>query len=156
MQSWHRLSSREQIIVLVSGFLLMIFLLWRLLWLPLQLENKQLKKGIKNSQEQLAWIQNASTEVIQLRGLKPATRQNRSVMSIAGNVLARQNLRKSLKQMKPKGDKVVRISLKGASFDATMKFLGELESRHQIHCSKFSLTPDKEVGRINLNMTLER
>lgn len=157
MEYWQTLNPRERLLLIVGAVALLLILIWAFFWEPLHKKQHLLEQNIEKNTELVEWMTQSSQKVLLARNLRPSGSRNSPLYLIAGNVLDKHKLRPYLQNMKPQGDNErAQITLKGVSFDAVMRFLGELDSRHHIQCQRFSLKTGDNPGQVDINMVLER
>lgn len=153
---WNGLALREQRMILVSGGILAVFLLYVLGWVPLQGARDRLAEQAEQQRETLRWMQQAATEIRQLsaraKGRSPATGQ--SLLGLIDQTARAQQVSDAVKRVQPDGTNSVRVWLENAAFDDLMRWLGILEQRHGVSIESLNVERGALEGRVTARLSL--
>lgn len=154
-QYWSNLQPRERHTLLGGGVALGLILIYVLIIDPFQKELGRLEQSVSRQQEVLAWMQQAATEVKQLRGHSPASRQvsGQSLMSVIDASARSTGLSGAIKQLKPEGQGV-KVRLEGAAFDDMLRWLDQLNTKHGIQVTGLVMERLPQSGRVNASVVL--
>jgi general secretion pathway protein M len=152
---WSGLQPREQKMLGGGGVALVLILLYALIIDPISTELTRLRVSVTAQQEELAWMRQAAIEVKSLMRSSPRTtgRSGQSAMSAIDATARKFGLGKSLKQLSPNGGKV-RVRLEAASFDAMLKWLGELSEKQGIGVDSLNMERLADPGLVNATVVL--
>ena len=156
-EKWQQLTLREKRLVIITGVVVIITLVYFLIWEPLQ-------DGIQTSQVRIK-AQNATLlemrdQAAEARQLMAAQRQaggnvgGSSLLVIIERTAQQKNIKSRLQKVQPEGQDGVRVWVENASFDTLMDWLALLENRNTIYVSEIIIERQKEPGRINSRILL--
>jgi type II secretory pathway component PulM len=159
MKNWfNSLSPSERNLVFYGSILASLILLWMLVVEPLINNHTKLNKTITYQKNTLKVMQKQSSQVKQLQQLG-----EKSTQSSTGNpeqliekALQTWRLKPALERMQAQGSKGVRIVLKNAIADRSMRFLYDLENKHGLLISNLVINnSNKEAGYTDLRITVK-
>lgn len=153
MKEWFsQLNQREQMSLLLLGLALAAYLLYILLWSPLDSQREQL--AIQNSviAESLVRVDAMVSQLLQLRssGAKPGAKRN--LMSVINTSTGRLQLPVSRLQPNSRGE--IQVRLEDAAFDDVLQWLHEMEYREGLLVREVSVTQTGTVGRVNVTVRI--
>jgi len=154
---WEGLGTRERFIVIPGSVILIPFLLWVLVWRPLIGNVIQLEQEVASQRENVVWMQNAATELRQLRGSgaqAAAGLGGRSLLAVVDQSARSAGLGSGLKRIEPDTADAVRVRLEGVSFDTLVTWLDLLSRQHGIQASLVSIEREAGPGLVNVRLTL--
>lgn len=157
-QYWQNLQSRERLLLLGAAVVLAILLIHLLLIEPWLQQTQGLRHSIDTQQETLQWMQQASAELAALRGDSQVRRGAESGQSLMGRIDASARvagIAPAIRQLRPDPQGVT-VRLENASFDDTLRWLGDLYREQGIQVTTFTMERLPEVGRINVSVSLSR
>jgi general secretion pathway protein M len=159
MREWlEGLEPRERLLVMGGAGLLIAFLLFVLIWLPVRAGYNNLKAGVAEQRDTAAWMQRSAQQLAALKrsgGSAPAGLGGRSLLAVTDSTARAGGLGAELKRVEPEGSDSVRVWLDGAAFDVLVKWLGTLSSSHGIHVDSATLERTETAGRVNARLTLQ-
>jgi general secretion pathway protein M len=159
MREWlEGLESRERLLVMGGGGLLIVFLLFVLVWLPVRAGYNNLKGSVAEQRDTAAWMQRSAQQLAALKrsgGDAPAGLGGRSLLAVTDSTARAGGLGAELKRVEPEGRDSVRVWLDGAAFDVLVKWLGTLSSSHGIQVDSATLERTETAGRVNARLTLQ-
>lgn len=154
---WISLAQREQQLIAGGMALLLLFLLYVAIWLPLQSSRAGLIEEVEQQRETLRWMQQSAAEIRQLSartaGRQPATGQ--SLLGLIDQTARAQRLSDAVKRVQPDGTHSVRVWLESAAFDELMRWLGTLEQNHGVAIEALNVERGEVEGRVTARLTLE-
>lgn len=163
MKAWFQaLSERERNLVLLSGFLLIALIAYFYGWKPLLNYRAELERDIKLTLEDREFIKQAQGQVEyleQAKKSKKAVDTSKSVLLLANPLLKRFKLDNANNvglRSDAKGKDAVSLRMEKAPFNALIRFISEMERRHNIKVSSMALVPAKTAGVTSAQVTLER
>lgn len=136
-QYWLQLAPREQKLLGVMTVFLVLFLLYSLLWEPIQAEHKQAQQRLELAQNQWQWLNEQipaweASSFAQTHQAQPKTQSsltdNNQLMAFINQQLAVYKIQKQLKEIKS-ASKGIKISLKSVDATKLFKWLQRLESQ---------------------------
>ena len=151
---WRGLAPRERMIAGIGGVLAAIFLLYALLWVPLQSDLKRLRVDVPREQEQLQWMRTQSARIKQLRAAAPTTLQGGGLLSFVEQSAQAFNIRQSIKRVDPEGPNGVRLAVDGVAFNSLLEWLANLQKQGGVRIDNASLEPQATPGVVNARLVL--
>lgn len=155
---WQALEARERRTLAIGAVIAGLIFFYTLVWLPPQRDAAELRERIADARTDLAWMQQASTEVRALRERQPATdtpRSDRALYAVADQSARESGLGGALERVEPSGDRRVRVTLRGAGFDATVEWLDRLRRDHGLGVETATIRRTEDDGQIDAQLVLE-
>ncbi|HSG11746.1 MAG TPA: type II secretion system protein M [Gammaproteobacteria bacterium] len=160
MKAWFEsLGGREQLMVAAAAVVFALFLVYALVWSPLQTSHETLQTRVKAQRDTAAWMTQSAGQLQQLqheRGPGAQSLGGKSLLAMADSTARANGLGTSLKRVEPEGSNNVRVWLEDAAFDQVVKWLGVISSTYGIGID--SATMERvagSVGKINARLTLQ-
>lgn len=159
MKAWFdSLELRERRMLIVGGVLLAITLFYVAVWEPLEHGVEAQRQRNAEQQALLQWMQQAVSEVKQLRGAsgRPAQLAKGQSLLAAIDRAARANqLGGALKRVQPDGSNRARVWLEGASFDKLVRWIDSLQRRQGVRVVSSVFEAREESGRVDARLVFE-
>ena len=144
---WQGLNLREQRLVLAMASAVLIFLLYSLLWQPLNESITQTEKKLTSQQALLVWVtENASKyqKAKSTQGLKPSTG---SLSSIVNRTAKQQQL--TITRMQPQGE-MLQVWIDSASFSQLLSWLEDLANKEGLQVEAIDLAQGDNPGEVRV------
>jgi len=158
MRDWlEGLDARERLLVMAGAVVLVVFLVFVLVWLPLRSGYSNLKTSVAEQRDTAAWMQRSAQQLAELKqsgGAAPTGLGGRSLLAVTDSTARAGGLGDALKRVEPEGRDNVRVWLDGASFDVLLKWLATLSTTHGIQVDSATLERSETAGRVNARLTL--
>lgn len=151
------LTRSEQNSVVIAVVLLGVFLLYQLFFSPLQNSVAKKEKLLNNKTQTLHWMQQASTEYLQLQKNKPRTKQtssNDSLLTIIDQTTVKLDVRSFIRRIDPEGKNQVQIWLERINFDDLIHLLNILQRNHNINVQNISVNRQTDQALVNARVTV--
>jgi general secretion pathway protein M len=159
MRTWlEGLEPRERVMVMAGTAVLVVFLVFVLVWLPVRAGYNNLKASVAGQRDTAAWMQRSAQQLARLKrsgGTAPAGLGGRSLLAVTDSTARAGGLGAELKRVEPEGRDSVRVWLDGASFDVLVNWLVTLSSTHGIQVDNATLERGEAAGRVNARLTLQ-
>ena len=160
MKNWYNsLNPRERNLVFYGSIIATLLVIGLFIVQPLMDENKKLNKAIASQKSALKNMQKQSFQVKQLQqqgSSKSGASSNKSPQQKVETALQTLRLKPALERMQSQGSSGVRIILKNADADRTMRLLSDLETKHGLLIDKLTVnTNNKESGFIDARITVK-
>ena len=159
MKDWFEgLGSREQLLVGIAAVVVALFLIYALLWAPVNRGYQDMKDRVDAQRDTEVWMQQSARQLAQLKRSRGSTRGlgGRSLLATADSTARSNGLGPSLKRVEPEGSRNVRVWLENASFDLVIKWLGMLSTTYGIETDSVTMERVAETaGTINARLTLQ-
>ena len=156
MKDWFLgLELRERKLVGGGAALLLLLLLYLMIWEPIADSYTDLRDGVQQQQETLAWMQQAAAQIRALQGSGGSARGlgGRSLLAVVDQSARSGGLGNAINRIEPDGSKGVKVWLEGVAFDPMILWLGKMVKSFQIEPSIITLEP-VGGGRVNARLTL--
>lgn len=144
---WHGLVLREQRLVLGLGSAVIVFLLYVLVWQPLNNNLATTKKSLANRQALLTWVDENTARyksVQLLSGNKPSTG---SLSSIVNRTANQQQL--TITRMQPQGE-LLQVWLDSVPFTQLLFWLEHLANKEGLQVQAIDLTKGDNLGEVRV------
>jgi general secretion pathway protein M len=153
MKDWFtQLNQREQMSLFLATLALAVYLLYMLIWSPLDSRRDMLTQQNGVISGSLVRVDAMVSQLMQLResGVKTAGKQN--LTSLINQSTSRLKLQVSRLQPNSRGD--IQVRLENAVFDDVLLWLHEMENRKGLLVHEISVTPASADGRVNATVRL--
>lgn len=153
MKRWFaQLTQREQLSLLILCVALFIYLLYMLLWSPLDERRDRLEQQNRGVAESLQRVDAMVSEVMLLREGDARPGKRRNLTSLINQTTARRELQVSRLQPNSRGE--IQVRLESAAFDDMLAWLHELEYREGLLVREVSVTQSGTAGRVNATVRI--
>jgi general secretion pathway protein M len=156
---WATLANRERLLVVLAGGAVLVALLYLLVWEPFAQERSALASRVEAHRQDLAWMEQAASELQRLRATTRATTvgdRQRSMLAVIDSSAKQTGLRKVIQRMEPVGQDGVKLWLENADFDLLIRWLGDLKQRFGIRVTRASFDRSDTPGRVDSRLSLQR
>lgn len=143
---WQQLNVREQKLVIVMSALVSIFILYSLIWQPLNegIADKKLK--IERQQALLTWVEE-NTQRYQQAKRSGGRRSGESLSSIINRTSRLDKI--NITRMQPQGDDL-QVWIDEISFNALLSWLEKLASREGLQVKSIDLSKAEQQGVVRV------
>ena len=153
MKDWFaQLSQRDQMSLMVLAVVLALYLLYMLVWSPL--DNRRDDLALQNTAiaESRVRVDAMVSEVLQLRqsGAKPGAKRN--LTSVINASTSRLQL--PVIRLQPNSRGEIQVRVENANFDDVLKWLYEMEYKEGLLVREVSLVQTGSVGRVNVTVRI--
>ena len=153
MKAWFRqLNQREQMSLLVLAPLVLLYLLYMLLWSPLDGKRDSLQVQNGTVATTLQRVDAMVSEVLQLRDSGGQVGARRNLTSLINQSTSRLQLQVSRLQPNSRGE--IQVRLENAAFDDVLSWLHEMEYLEGLLVREVSITQAGAVGRVNATVRI--
>lgn len=153
MRNWFlQLNQREQLSLLALGVALGLYLLYMLVWSPLDSARDSLALQNEGVAESLQRVDAMVSEINLLResGTRPGVRRNlTSLINQSTGALAL-----PVSRLQPNSRGEIQVRLENASFDDLLTWLYQMEYREGLLVREVSITQSGSVGRVNATVRI--
>lgn len=159
MKEWfENLQPRERLYVIGGGVVLIVFLLYLTVWMPLNSKVKTSRQTVAQQREDVEWMRAAGEQIRKLGLNNPAQHidRHRSLLAVVDQEIQMAQLKGALQRMEPEGSQSVKIWINKGSFDALVGMLGKLETTQAISVKSLSVNPTDTQGLVDARVTLTR
>jgi general secretion pathway protein M len=153
MKDWFaQLSQRDQMSLLVLGFALALYLLYMLIWAPLNERREQL--AVQNSAiaESRVRVDAMVSELMQLRqsGARPGAQRN--LTSLINESTSRLQL--PVIRLQPNSRGEIQVRVENAAFDDVLRWLHGMEYGEGLLVREVAITQAGAAGRVNVTVRI--
>ncbi len=150
-------SRREQVIIIVTGLLVLIWLVYQLLLEPLIQTREQNAIDYTANRELLAWMQKSAAEVKALGGSshRAAQGSGSSAVVVVESALQQGGLT-APKRIEPNGNNKAVLQYDAVDFNKLMQALDKLEHSYAIQVSQATISRTDAPGMASALINLER
>jgi len=153
MKQWFsQLAQREQLSLLVLASAVLVYLLYILLWVPLDSRREALIVQNEAVAESRVRVDAMVSQILQLRksGAQSGTRRN--LTSVINESTTRFKL--PVIRMQPNRQGEIQVRLENADFGAMMQWLHEMENSKGLLVRELSLTQAGTSGLVNITVKI--
>ena len=155
MEKWfNNLESREQLLLMVGGFFVVLYLLYLVLWNPIANKRDDLLVQNQAVAQSLGSVRSLAAEYQALKrsGAAGKSPVGSNLSRIVDTSVARNQLKMNRFQPSSSGD--VQVRFENAVFNNIVAWLYELESEYAIEVKELSVTPGAAAGLVNVSVRL--
>jgi general secretion pathway protein M len=148
------LNQREQLSVLVLALALGLYLVYMLLWLPLDGRREELAQQNEGVAASLQRVDAMVSEITRLRdsGADPGVRRN--LTTLVNQSTGRHGLQVTRLQPNSRGD--IQVRLESAAFDSLLAWLDDIENGEGLLVTEVSITQAGAPGRVNATIRISQ
>jgi type II secretory pathway component PulM len=125
---WQKLTSKEQLMLMVGGIFLGIFLLYQLIYAPIQNTITSQQQQLEDSLDTLDWIRKVTPQIQQASHAKSI--QSTALLSVLQNELSTQSFKSFPYQLSQSNATDIDLRFKKAPFNALMVWLWKLSKQY--------------------------
>ena len=122
-EKWQSLNQREQHLVLVMAVVIVIFVLYLLIWRPLNNSISTQQYNIAKQEELLIWINEKQAEYQLAQNFNQSKNSNNSLSSVINSTSARNKI--VISRIQPQGDEIL-VTIDEIAFNSLMDWLKEM------------------------------
>ena len=145
----------ERMIVNGIGVLLVLVLAFLILILPAQRSVDEAEMKLAGQQKLMSWMkENEQTARMAAAGGSGRTKSDQPLQSIVTSTAPALGL--TVKRIEPESDDKLRVWLEKVSFDKTVRWLHQIESRYGIQIVNISIDADRTEGLVTAKLVLQK
>lgn len=153
MKAWfEQFDQREQLSLLILGLVVFVYLLYMLVWSPLDARRDALAQQNQAVSASLTRVDAMVSELLQMRESGATRGTRRNLMTVINESTGRLELPVSRLQPNSRGE--IQVRLESASFDDFLGWLYEMEYKEGLLVREVSITQTGAVGRINATVRI--
>lgn len=154
---WKALPERDRRMLTIAITCLVAFLLYALLWMPMQKRIKQLRVSLPAAQQKLSLMQIQAAQIKRLKGRMPQVQKSGSLLTLLEKSTTIRGLRHNMTKLEPDGKDGVRLNLEEVQFDTLFNLLADLQKKNGLKVSSATVDrfPDSP-GVVNAHLVLRR
>jgi len=144
---WQGLNLREQRLVLAMGSAFSVFLLYSLLWQPLNDNLADTKKRLASRQALLTWVTDNTSRYQSVKSAGGNQKSSGSLSSIINRTANQQQL--NITRMQPQGE-MLQVWLDSAPFTQLLFWLEHLANNEGLQVQAIDLTKSDNEGEVRV------
>lgn len=144
---WQGLNVREQRLMLVMSSVIAVFLLYSLLWQPLNENLSKTEQKLASRQALLAWVTENTARYQNVKATNGGKKSRGSLSSIINRTANQQQL--TITRMQPQGDNV-QVWLDSAPFTQLLFWLEHLANNEDLQVQAIDLTQTDKQGEVRV------
>ena len=150
------LSNSERLVVNGIGVLILLVLLFLLLILPAHRAVDKAEMTLTGKQNLLSWMQDNEQVARMAAKGEGGTRSqsDQPLQSIVTSTAPALGI--NVKRIEPESDDKLRVWLEKVSFDKTMRWLHQIETRYGVRIANVSIDAEREEGLVTAKLVLQK
>ena len=144
---WLGLNLREQRLVLITGSAFSVYLLYSLLWLPLNENLVKTEKTLASRQALLTWVTDNTARYQNVKSSGDNKKNSGSLSSIINRTASQQQL--TITRMQPQGE-TLQVWLDSAPFTQLLFWLERLANNEGLQVQAIDLTQGDNQGEVRV------
>ena len=144
---WQGLNMREQRLVLVMGIGATAFLVYSLLWLPLNENLANTQKRLESRQALLSWVAENTARYQRAKTTTGTSKSQGSLSSIVNRTASGQQL--TITRMQPQGE-TLQVWLDSAPFTQLLFWLEQLANEEGLQVQAIDLSKGENPGEVRV------
>lgn len=147
---------REQIVLALGALLVVVFIGWKFLWIPLQNRSQDLADSVAHKSDLIVDLRRAANLSAAAAG--PGTTGVGTSLTVVINLTAEPlGLDSAIERSTPVGGgDAIRVTLIAAPFDTLVSWLDTLERQYGVGVATADITRADQTGLINGRIVLDR
>lgn len=153
---WQELDSRERMLIMVIGAVLVLALYFSAVWYPIHAARGRAEQRLTHSQSDLMWMRSASTELKRLSALSPKARTyDGTLLTLIGETAGKSNMGSAIKKLDPEGSLLARVTVEKAIYTDFMRWLVLMHNDYGVRVVNAGLRKGGLAGTVDGEITLE-
>ena len=144
---WLGLNQREQQLVAALGVFVVIFVLYRVIWQPLNENIAKYEQKIDNQQELLSWMEQEISRYQALSGGQKTSARSGSLTSIVNQAAARTGI--TITRIQPQGDDM-QVWIENVAFNVLLSWLEGLANQQGLVIKNIDLDSGDNAGEVRV------
>ncbi len=144
---WQGLNLREQRLVVIMGSVVLVFLLYSLIWQPLNDNLAKAEKKLANRQMLLTWVSGNIINYQRVNRIGASKKSNISLSSIINRTAHQQQL--TITRMQPQGDNL-QVWLDSAPFTQLLFWLEHLVNNEGLQVQAIDVIQSDKQGEVRV------
>lgn len=144
---WQGLNNQERRLVLVGGIFVVIFLLYKLIWQPLNDSIDKTQNKLEKQQELLVWVTNETARYASASRSSGARKSGGSLSSIVNSTARQNNIQ--IARLQPQNQDV-QVWVDDVAFNQLLSWLEQLSSRQELVVKSIDLSKGSAPGQVQV------
>lgn len=151
---WNNLLLRDKQFVFLGSVIITIFLIYLIIWSPLNNRVATLRNNVQHNKNLLVWMQAADKQIQAYANIPQANKNAASLLSIVQNEINQSALSKDLTQLHQVENDSVQLSFRDVDFDRLITWLTQLWLQHNITVTHASIKKTDAQGIVSAEIIL--
>ncbi|CAK0755920.1 Type II secretion system protein M [Gammaproteobacteria bacterium] len=152
---WESLSARERGMLSLALGITIIATLYFAVWEPFQVQLRTLRQTVTDERSQVFWMEQATAEVIALRGVVPVQKNNgESLLTLVDRSARVAGMGAGINRVEPEGKEKVRVWLNDIAFDTLIPWLAGLDKIQGVVPESLVVDRQGAAGQVNVRLVL--
>lgn len=144
---WQQLNIREQRLVATMGFAVLVFIIYSLIWQPLNDSLSQSQSKLKRQQSLLAWVQENTQHYHNAKKNNSGKKSSGSLSSIINRSANGHQI--TITRMQPQGDDL-QVWIDSAPFTQLLFWLEHLANNEGLQVKSIDLSKGERAGEVKV------
>jgi type II secretory pathway component PulM len=152
---WNNLAFREKQTIAIGAVLVGIFLIYALIFAPLNNAVLTLRQQIEKKQQLLAWMKSADEKIQLLEKSQQKTERHTtsaSLLSAVQMAVTKNEIAKNVLQLQEVENNSIQLKLQQVNFDAVIQWLIVLCQQQQLMISQMNIKPATTPGIVDIEL----
>lgn len=154
-QWWLGLSLREKQTLMLGGIAVAIYIVYALIWSPLDNKIVAMREQIQQDQKLLAWMQAADKRLTGSDNPTPTPLLASSLLSVAQKQIKQSALADQLSQLRQAENDAVQLSFKQVDFDKLVTWLADSSRQKGLTVAQLTVAPSESPGIVSAELQLK-
>ncbi|MCI0749501.1 MAG: type II secretion system protein M [Nevskiales bacterium] len=155
--AWENLAERERRMLALGGGVLCLIVFYLLLWEPLRQARIDKAEALAQARILATRLELMAVEAQRGdNGGRRATSTGQSLLAVVDQSGKSSQLGKPPVRLQPEGDNTVKVWLEEVPFEAVLRWLHELQTRHGVRVDNADFERQTTPGLVNVRVTLVR
>jgi general secretion pathway protein M len=146
-ERWLQLNLREQRLVIMMASVVSFFILYSVIWAPLNENIDAATKKVERRQELLTWVQKSTSVYKNALGAGASKSRNTSLSSLVNKTAGRSNI--TIARMQPQGENI-QVWIDEVPFDNLLEWLEHLSIKESIKVKSIDITHAEQAGIVKI------
>ena len=152
------LTQSERTALIIASIFVIIFLIYQLVFSPLQNAIDKKQQLLNNKTQTLHWLQVNSVEYLRLNKNKPRqtkTHSGESLLTIIDQTTVKLDVRSFIRRIDPEGKNQVQIWFERINFDDLIHLLNILQRNNNIRVVSLAVNRQTELALVDARITVK-
>ncbi|WP_331344008.1 type II secretion system protein M [Cellvibrio sp. UBA7661] len=149
----NKYNRREQTMILGCGLAVFVYMVWLLVFVPIEKKRDQLLSANTATTQTLGRVQIVAAQIEQMRS-RGAAASTENINGLIDTTLRTNGL--AMSGFQPGANGEVRVRLDRANYESLMQWLYDLEFKQGVKVSDLSIAATNDPGQVTVNLRLQK
>ncbi|WP_049631111.1 type II secretion system protein GspM [Cellvibrio sp. pealriver] len=149
----NKYNRREQTMILGCGLAVILYMVWLLVFVPIEKKRDQLLSANTATTQTLGRVQIVAAQIEQMRN-RGAAASTENINGLIDTTLRTNGL--TMSGFQPGANGEVRVRLDRANYESLMQWLYDLEFKQGVKVSDLSIAATNDPGQVTVNLRLQK